>query len=179
MFSRAKRLGCFLLAAAWAVSAVGAAPIGTAFNYQGFLKDAGAPASGQYDFKFNLLDSEDPLTAAELASTTVLDVEVIDGLFMTSVDFGDVFDGSAVWLEIEVRPAGFGGLTTLYPPHSLHAMPYSVEASRLEGLAASDFVTTETDPTVPVHLKDGVDWSELQGIPTDFTDGVDNGARAC
>ncbi|MCK5681754.1 hypothetical protein KAI46_13175, partial [bacterium] len=33
---------------------------------------------------------------------------------------------------------------------------------------------TETDPTVLSSVKDGVSWSELIGIPTGFSDGVDN-----
>ncbi len=35
-------------------------------------------------------------------------------------------------------------------------------------------ITTETDPTVPAALKDGVSWTELSGIPTGFADGIDN-----
>ncbi len=31
----------------------------------------------------------------------------------------------------------------------------------------------ETDPTVPLNLKDGVDFSELSGVPTDLADGDD------
>ncbi len=35
-------------------------------------------------------------------------------------------------------------------------------------------ITSESDPTVAVSVKDGVSWAELAGIPADFADGVDN-----
>ena len=41
-------------------------------------------------------------------------------------------------------------------------------------LPAASLATSETDPTVPASIKDGIDWSELTGIPADFADGVDN-----
>ena len=34
--------------------------------------------------------------------------------------------------------------------------------------------TAETDPTVQANVKDGVDWSELTGIPAGFADNVDD-----
>ncbi len=33
---------------------------------------------------------------------------------------------------------------------------------------------SEADPTVPASVKDGVDWSELSGIPAGFADGTDD-----
>ena len=41
-------------------------------------------------------------------------------------------------------------------------------------LPAASLAASETDPTVPESIKDGIDWSELTGIPADFADGVDN-----
>ena len=41
-------------------------------------------------------------------------------------------------------------------------------------LPAASLAASETDPTVPASIKDGIDWSELTGIPADFADGVDN-----
>lgn len=35
-------------------------------------------------------------------------------------------------------------------------------------------ITTETDPTVLSSVKDGIDWSELSGMPDAFGDGIDN-----
>lgn len=35
-------------------------------------------------------------------------------------------------------------------------------------------LTGETDPTVNASVKDGVDWTELSGVPFGFADGIDN-----
>lgn len=50
--------------------------------------------------------------------------------------------------------------------------------------STAGYLTGETDPTVNASVKDGVDWSELSGVPTDFADGVDDvgpgyGAFSC
>lgn len=42
------------------------------------------------------------------------------------------------------------------------------------GVSHSSDEITEVDPTVNNSVKDGVDWTELTGIPSDFADGVDN-----
>jgi len=36
------------------------------------------------------------------------------------------------------------------------------------------YLTSETDPTVPANLKNGVSWSEIAGIPIGFADGIDD-----
>jgi hypothetical protein len=76
---------------------------GTAFTYQGQLKDGGSPATGAYDMTFRLFDAETVgnQVGADLpqAGTTVT-----DGLFTVSLDFGaGMFDGTPRWLEIEVN----------------------------------------------------------------------------
>ncbi|MEM9337403.1 MAG: hypothetical protein AAGA66_01650, partial [Bacteroidota bacterium] len=45
----------------------------------------------------------------------------------------------------------------------------------LDGSALTGIAVAETDPTVPANLKDGVDFSELTGVPTDLADGDDSG----
>ncbi|MFC1980937.1 hypothetical protein ACFLVN_01675 [Chloroflexota bacterium] len=41
--------------------------------------------------------------------------------------------------------------------------------------SAVGYLTGETDPTITdASIKDGVDWTELTGIPADFADGVDD-----
>jgi len=66
-----------------------AAPMGTAFTYQGRLLDAGSPADGEYGFWFKLYDSNDPCTGTQLGSAIgVNDLDVIDGHFVVELDFG-------------------------------------------------------------------------------------------
>src|SRR5437879_6318587 len=65
-----------------------AAPLGTAFTYQGLLTVSGSPANGSYDFNFNLFDANSggsPVTAAVVSPGVV----VANGLFTTTIGFGD------------------------------------------------------------------------------------------
>ena len=98
---------------ALSIGSVMAAPLGTAFTYQGQLSDAGLPATGAYDFEFKLFDAA---TAGAQVGSTVLkgDVAVAGGQFMVSLDFGATpFAGQARFLEIGVRPGASSGAYTL------------------------------------------------------------------
>jgi len=136
------------------VAAQGRSPqaaMGTGFTYQGRLTDGGAPANGAYDFTFALYD--DPTAGAQVGGTVTRDdVNVSDGLFTVTLDFGDVFDGTALYLEIGVRPGtSSGAYTTLTPRQPLTAAPYAAYARRAP-------------------------WSGLSGVPEGFADGVDDDA---
>jgi hypothetical protein len=137
------------------------APAGTAFTYQGFLTESGVPADGLFDFEFYLYD--DALAGAQVGSTSTLqDVMVTDGTFTVDFDFGDVFDGTAMWLEIRVREgASTGGYQQLLPRQPLTPVPYASYALNVplagngsaETAARSDhyhpaYLTTESDPQV-------------------------------
>src|SRR4051812_14033615 len=108
---------------------------GSAFTYQGMLRDQAAPATGLYDFRFNLFSTNaggSALTGAVDAN----DIAVSNGLFVATLDFGGgAFDGSARWLEIAVRPgASAGAYTNLTPRQPLQATPYAVRAANFSGL---------------------------------------------
>jgi pectin methylesterase-like acyl-CoA thioesterase len=102
------------------------APTDTAFTYQGQLKDASGPVSGNCDFQFGLWDA---LTDGAQVSTTLekSNVLVSEGLFTVQLDFGaDAFNGSARWLEIAVScPSGVGVYNTLTPRQPLSPAPYA------------------------------------------------------
>jgi hypothetical protein len=100
--------------------------VGTAFTYQGQLKDGGVAASGQYDLQFALFDAASG--GSQVGSTqAVLNQTVTDGLFTVQLDFGAdaPFQGEARWLEIAARIAGGGSYTTLSPRQALTAAPYA------------------------------------------------------
>jgi len=87
------------------VSVSEAAPMGTAFTYQGRLMDANVPADGLYDLQFSLFP--DPiLNIGQIGPPIeVNDIDIIDGYFTVELDFGNVaFKGDARWLQIGVRP---------------------------------------------------------------------------
>src|SRR5215469_2286720 len=100
---------------------------GTAFTYQGRLNDGGTPATGSYDLQFALYDSaaNGVLIAGPLASPAT---GATNGLFTTTLDFGNQFPGADRWLEIAVRTNGGGGFSTLAPRQKLTPAPYAIFA---------------------------------------------------
>lgn len=111
------------------MTAVVAAPLSTAFTYQGELFDGGVPAVGSYDLRFTpYADASNPgLLGPPLV---VQDVLVSNGIFTTQVDFGPgFFVGDAVFLEVAVRPfdsddpSAFEPLT---PRQEITAAPYAL-----------------------------------------------------
>jgi N-acetylneuraminic acid mutarotase len=102
--------------------------VGTAFTYQGRLIDANVAADGEYDLQFGLYDSNSDGNQVG-GNIDVNDVDLIDGYFTVELDFGDVFDGEARWLEIGVRAGdSSGAFTLLSPRQELTATPYAQEA---------------------------------------------------
>jgi len=110
---------CAALASAFCQLPLMAAPMGTAFSYQGRLYDASQPANNVYDLTFTLHDN--PVNAAAIGSPmTLLAVPVTNGLFTVQLnangEFGpSAFDGSARWLQMGVRTNGQVNFTSLSP----------------------------------------------------------------
>jgi hypothetical protein len=116
------------------------APVGTAFTYQGYITDTGNPANGSYNLSFKLYD--DASAGTQVGSTVTKNaVTVSDGYFTVELDFGDVFDGTALWLEIEVQGPGDPGFTALSPRQPLRPTPYAINADKIDGLDSSDLYT--------------------------------------
>ena len=114
-----------MLTAALNVVAV-AEPMGTAFTYQGQLKDGGVPVTDSADFEFSVWDAT--TGGVQVGSTLALDdQDVVNGLFSVKLDFGaEIFTGDARWLKISVcSPAGGGQFSTLSPRQELTPSPYS------------------------------------------------------
>jgi len=104
------------------------AALGTAFTYQGQLKQGGNPVNGTCDCDFSLWDAASGGTQIGLTQAKT-GVNVVNGLFTISgLDFGSgVFNGEARWLAIAVRcPAGSGSYTNLSPRQPLTAVPYAL-----------------------------------------------------
>ncbi len=86
--------------------------IPTGFSYQGRLEHDGAPASGVFDFGFELFDQR--TEGAFLGRIERFDVQVSNGRFSANLDFDShVFTGSAPWVQLEVRTTGDAEYTPL------------------------------------------------------------------
>jgi hypothetical protein len=126
--------------------------VGTAFTYQGYLTDGQGPANGPFDLTFSLYD--DPEGGSQVGTTISRTVTITGGLLSLDLDFGAVFEGTALWLEIAVRPAGDAGpYTTLLPRQRLAPTPLAIFAS-------------------------SAPWTGLTGMPGGFGDDVDDDTLA-
>jgi hypothetical protein len=117
-------LTLFVVCAGWA------APMGTGFTYQGRLIDANSAADGLYDFQFKLYDANVGGNKVSYDVNTP-DVDVIDGYFTVSLDFGSVFDGNDRYLEIGVRAGELNDpnvYTVLSPRQQVTHTPYAIYA---------------------------------------------------
>jgi hypothetical protein len=109
---------------------------GTAFTYQGQLRANNASTSGNYDLTFTLFGTNTDGVAISGPLTNSA-VNVSNGLFTVTLDFGNQFSGMPRWLEIGVRTNGGGAFTTLAPRQPLTPTPYAIMAG-----SASNFLGT-------------------------------------
>jgi hypothetical protein len=102
---------------------------GSAFTYQGRLNDGTNLANGTYEIRFAVqgdATAQVPIGQPRTNSS----VTVSNGLFTTVVDFGAIWDGSPMWLEIGVRPAGTTTFSNVLPRQLVTATPKAVYANR-------------------------------------------------
>ena len=152
--------------------AAGAAPMGTAFTYQGRLIDANSAADGLYDFQFKLYDAN--IAGAQKGSTINNgEVDVIDGYFTVALDFAGVFDGNDRWLEIAVRAGELddpNAYTLLSPRQKLTATPYALYAKTPAGPKGDKGDTGATGPIGPIGPKGDIGPTGAQGPKGDKGD---------
>jgi hypothetical protein len=158
-------------------STVGAAPVGTDFTYQGVLSDGGSSVTGVFDFRFVLYDAE--VGGSQVGPIVfAANLTVTDGRVNTRVDFGDVFDGTALWLEISVRDgAATGAYTVLSPRQALTAAPFAHHSKDAETADLADDAILLNGQPAAYYLA----WSNLVGVPGEILDGDDDalGELAC
>ncbi len=140
-------------------------PVGTAFTYQGRLKSAGAPANGDYAMVFTLWN--DPTATAganQVGSAIEFDglggnpapVSVVDGLFTVTLDFGAVFTGNALWLEVEVAGTPLSPRSELTPaPHAAFSTaPWITAGTNIHYLMGNVGIGT-SNPAARLQVDDG------------------------
>jgi hypothetical protein len=132
-------------------SQANAAPMGTAFTYQGHLYDANQVANNLYDFQFKLYDANSGGTKKG-NDVNIPDVDVIDGYFTVNLDFGSsVFDGNAVWLQIGVRQGNLSDpnvYNILLPRQLVTPTPYAIKANTFNVPADVSGSTSATNAVI-------------------------------
>src|SRR4051812_17567901 len=114
----------------------------TAFSFQGQLRSSGRPAAGAHDFQFRLFDAAGG--GLQLGPTICLDnVPVADGVFTTTLDFGQQYTTAASrYLEIQVRAdtgldcSNASGMIVLGPRQRLTPAPSAAHAHSAQVLNA-------------------------------------------
>ena len=127
--------GC-LIGGLWASLAL--AQSGTVFTYQGRLLDTSTPANGSYELQFRLYNVAGG--GAPLGTyTPPAAISVVQGLLNVPVDFGALFVGADLYLEVGVRAAGAPAYTTLVPRQRITPAPGAMYA-QLAAVAGADSV---------------------------------------
>lgn len=152
-----------------------AAPVGTAFTYQGHLYDANQVANGLYDFQFKLFDAA-PDGNQIGGDVNKPDVDVIDAQFTVELDFGNVFDGDARWLEIGVRPGDQNDpctYTILEPRQEVTPTPYALQTRGIFVDESGNVGIGTTIPAEKLHVEGSAYISDNLTVGTPvFIDGI-------
>ena len=150
-------LGLGLGLMVWLVGSTEAAPMGTAWTYQGRLMDANGPADSGYDLQFALFT--DPILSSSQIGPTVdiNDLDVIEGYFTVELDFGSsVFNGDARWLEIGVRPWDSEERHTLLNPRQeVTPTPYALHTRGIFVDDGGNVGIGTTSPTTKLTVAGG------------------------
>jgi hypothetical protein len=153
---------------------------GTAFTYQGRLLKSGVALDGvTCDFQFTLYSQTTDGSPLGAGTLTLSDLPVTDGYFTADLDFGDVFDGGARYLEVSVRCPGDAGYTLLGGRVSLNARPYAIYANQAASAVSATTATTATTATYAetaanADSADSVSWGSIQDLPAGLADNVDD-----
>jgi N-acetylneuraminic acid mutarotase len=128
---------CLLLGLLALGTAAFAAPLGSAFTFQGSLHESGQPANGTYEFEFVLFDAATGGSGLGPVNTRE-EIAVTNGLFTVQLDFGPAaFDGNARWLEISVKNDLTGAAGILSPRTPISPTPYALMAADVKDGAIS------------------------------------------
>lgn len=100
--------------------------VGTAFTYQGQLKNAGVPFTGDAEFQFTLWDAS--IEGRQIGEPIRVRATVKNGLFQAELDFGPTpFErAQALWLEVAVETNL--GSARLEPRQPITPAPFALYA---------------------------------------------------
>ena len=149
-----KSARCLLAAAGIAAASMtGSAAAQTAFTYQGVLAESGNPVTGLENIRFRIYDAQ---AGGTLFGETTQNVDVTDGVFSTSLNFGTLstIDPSSAWLEIAVDLGG--GTFEKLGRQQVTAAPFSTNTRGLDVYANGNVgIGTDASNTYKLLLDGG------------------------
>ena len=104
--------------------------VGTAFTFQGRLTHDNRPVNDDCQARFELFDAA--TDGNKVGNTLTPTIIVQAGLFTVELDFGNVFDGTALWLDIAVQCSADSTYLSL-GRQKLTSVPYAVDSNLLDG----------------------------------------------
>jgi hypothetical protein len=126
----------------------------TDFTYQGRFTDSSQtqPTSGTYQMRFALFDAGGSQIGATITNQTV---QVVNGIFTVSLDFGaNSFSGASRFLQVSVFSTTTNAFVALTPRQPVTSAPYALKSlnantaetannsNNLGGIAANQYVLT-------------------------------------
>ncbi len=162
------------------ITSVKVNPQPTAVSYQGYLEENNQPVEGLFDLEFSLFDAPD--AGIQIGnSVNADDLQVTEGLFSTSLDFGPgAFDATPRYLQIAVRPGdSTNAFSTLEERVLFQSVPYSQlanhattanEAIMAQTATSAATATTADNATTADSATSADNAQALQGFePGDFS----------
>src|ERR1039458_210559 len=130
---------------------------GTAFTYQGRLNSGGVPANGSYDIAFTRYATN--VTGSIFAGpVTNTAVNVTNGLFTTTVDFGSVFTSASTAAAANIS----GTLTTAQLPAS--GLANGASGVNISGAFSGNGAGTTNVDLLRVNNHGSISWTTNSGL---------------
>ena len=153
------------------------------FTHQGRLLDADAlPMDGEATITFRVTDSESGGTALWEDEITVL---LTNGFYSAVLGAGadnpldtEVLAQAPVWLELQLEGEG-----AMYPRSPVNSVPYATMATVAEEVSGGPVDASEIAVAGSPVINDAgewvgpaptVNWADIEGMPEDFADGIDD-----
>jgi hypothetical protein len=113
--------------------------VGTTFTFQGRLTFDNRPVNDDCLMRFELYDAASG--GAQIGTTfiTPAAIPVQTGLFTIELDFGNVFDGTALWLDIAVQCSADSTFASL-GRQGITSVPYAIHSDLLDGNSSAFYL---------------------------------------
>ena len=169
-----KTILSIIASAVIAIVTLGQAPQG--FKYQAVVRDASNTILTDQSVGFQLSILEDSITGISIYSETFTPTSNSSGIINIEIGTGTTVDdfsaidwaNNSYFLETSIDVSG-GSSYVVMGTSQFKSVPYALHAKTADNAITDNVDDADADPTNELQ-----DWSNLPGIPTDFSDGTDD-----